>query len=89
MKDFQVLHRNKMKLWKVSADDERLALHNTKTSEDDLKSFIIQNDLKGKKQSKAALDELLKSHLKNDADFRRSYFTRAKAARMQVFEDEF
>ena len=83
------LYLNKRALWKSSFANEGSALLNTKVAVNDLNSFIAVAESKPKKPSKAAVEELIKGHLKNDSEMRFSYFIKARQDRMKVFEDNF
>ena len=89
LRDSERLHSKKLDLWKVTCEDENLALVNTRNMEDDLRSFISQNEAKGKKQSKTGLEELVKTSVKNDNDMRRNYLVRCRINRLKLFEDKF
>lgn len=89
LRDFDRFHSEKLDLWKVPFEDENLALVNTRNMEDDLKSFISQNEAKGKKQTKSGLEELVKTSIKNDIDLRKNYLARCRINRLKLFEDKF
>lgn len=85
----KTLYLEKQKLWRCSFSNEDSALLNTKTAEEDLNSFVVQLEAKGKKPSNAAVEELVKGYLKNDSEMRSSYFGKARQDRLKVFEDNF
>ena len=86
LKEEVKFYERKQRLWKASLVTEDLTFSYSKSSDEDINEFILQNENKQKKKDEKPMNEVIKLKEKTEQDVRKRFFIQAKAERLKALE---